>query len=231
MAVGIKFVFDMVSDLTRKDKAGYMSADEFNRSVAQAQDVLMQFYYQQYEDTQRIVDSLMPFVKALNIPISTGYCDFPEDYRHRLEVGYLYIQNSEECGGGEPTIEPYPMTYLNANEEMETLRSAIRKPSIPKRLFYHSFVNNKIKVFPQSLTGYIHFKYIQQPPAAIYGVTLDVANDQENYNPATSVDFIWNDQDAHHLVDLLLLFKGIAIRETALLEWIKIKQGLTGEAP
>lgn len=229
--VSVKFVFDRVADLSRKDKAGYMSADEFNRDLAQAQDVLMQYYYEQYENTQRIVDSLMPFVKAQNLLINAGWVDLPSDYRHRLEVGYIYSENSNECGGGEPLQDPYPMRYLNANEEMETMQSAIRKPSLAKKLFYHLFLNNRIKVLPSGLVGYIYFKYIQVPPEAIYGVTLDVVNDQQNYDPSTSINLIWNEQDAHHLVDIMLLFKGIAVRESALIEWLQQKQGITQSAP
>lgn len=223
----IKFIFDRVQDLSRKDKAGYMSSEEFNRDFSQAQDILYEYYYERFEQTQEIVDSINPFHKEVNLPISGGYCQLPQDYRHRTEVAYLLVENSDSCTPGEPTTTPYPMSYLNANEEQETLASAIRRPSLEKRIFRHSFINNKLRVYPKNLTGYIAMKYLAKPPAAVYGVTLDVANDQENYDPATSIDPIWNDQDGHHLIDIMLLFKGIETRETALIEWIGAKRNIT----
>jgi hypothetical protein len=136
------------------------------------------------------------------------------------------MENTDACGGAEPKVDEWDMTYLNANEERETKQSAIRKPDISTKCVYHAFVNNRIKVLPQTLLGYIKLKYLKVPPAAIYGVTLDVANDQENYNPATSVNSIFNDQDTQNLVDLMLFYKGIEVRETPLLEWVGLRRQL-----
>ena len=225
--IDIDFIFERVQDLSRKDKAGYMSSVEFNRDFSQAQDILYEYYYEQFERNQEIVDSLNPFHKEVQLVISNGYCELPEDYRHRTEVGYLKVFNANACGPNEPTISPYPMPYINANEERETLASAIRRPNIEKNRFYHTFINNKIRVLPTSLVGYIVIKYLATPPTAIYAVTLDVANDQENFDPIKSINPIWNEQDAHHLVDLMLLFKGIEVRESALIEWVRLKQQYT----
>jgi hypothetical protein len=224
--ISVQLVFERVQDLSRKDKAGYMSSEEFNRDLGQAQNILFRYFYQQFEDRQQIVDSLNPFHKTVNLPIANGFCEFPADYRHRTEVGYLFVENPL-CGLEQPTVEPIPMPYLNANEVMETLVSAIRKPSKEKKRVYHTFINNKIEVHPYSLTGYIKFKYLAVPPTAIYATTLDLANDQENYDPLNSIDLIWNQQDTDNLVDLLLFFKGLEVRESALLEWVGMKKQFT----
>ena len=221
--INVQYIFEAVNDLTRKNNAGYTSSEEFNRHLNQCQDMLMRYYYKLFEEGQIIVDSLMPFLKQSNLIIGPGsQVAFPNDYRYRLEVGYLEI-NNPDCGQNEPTIKPSPCHYLAANEVMETLSSPIRKPSKAKGIYKHTFINNNIQLYPLDLTGYIHFKYIRKPIQAEYNTTVDVVNRIEVYDPLTSVNLEWLDQDRDNLVDLLLFMKGIALRETALISWVQQK--------
>lgn len=224
--VQVKLIFDRVATLSRKDKAGYMSADEFNQDLAQAQELLMQFYYERFEREQIVVDSLMPFLKEVQLPILNGFVDFPTDYRHRLQLEYLYTYNDGCCEDSSTIAEPYPMDYLNANEVAYNESSPIRKASINKKIFRHTFINNKIKVFPKNLLGQVNLKYLIQPPVALYAVTLDVVNQQENYDDANSINLQWLEQDAQNLSDIMLFFKAIATRESALMEWLGAKQNI-----
>jgi len=77
------------------------------------------------------------------------------------------------------------------------------------------------------LTGYVNFKYIRDPRVAKYGVTIDVVNRIEVYDPLTSVDPEWLAQDTDNLVDLILMFQGLAIRENAIIQWLQQKNQFT----
>jgi hypothetical protein len=216
-----QFIFDRVAALSKKDKAGYMSAQEFTDDLNQAQEILMEYYYDRFEDSQKTVDSLQPFIKESNLPISNGFVAFPSDYRHRVEVSYNLTEKNCE---GPPKLVKCPMPHLHINERSETLQSSVRRPSLKKKRFYHSYVNNKLQVFPSDLLGTVCFTYIIQPPEAKYAVTIDVFNDEENYDPINSIDLIWNAQDSEELVSIMLLFKGIQVRESALIQWVNEKQ-------
>lgn len=221
--ISVKFIFDSVQDLAKKDNSGYTSSEEFNRHLAKVQDILMRYYYLLFEEKQIIVDSLNPFIKELRLQIGDkGIVQFPEDYRHRLEVGNLEI-TKPDCGEVYPNITPRPCPHLAANEVMETLASPVRKPSRRRRVYYHTFVNNYIQLYPDDLTGYIHFKYLIDPPVATYATTFDTVNRIQVFDDTNSVDLIWNPQDRDNIVDLLLLFRGIAIRESALIQWVQQK--------
>jgi len=222
--IPVEYIFNATNDLTRKNNAGYTSSEEFNRHLNQCQDMLMRYYYKLFEESQIVVDSLFPFLKELQLIVGTnGIVPMPDDYRYRLEVGYLEVFNAacEETGG--PTIQPKPMHYLAANEVIETLSSPIRKPSKEKRIYKHTFVNNYMQVYPKDLTGYVNFKYVRDPLQAVYATTFDSINRIQVFDSSNSVDLEWLDQDRDNLVDLLLLMKGISIRETALTQWIMQK--------
>ncbi len=123
-----------------------------------------------------------------------------------------------------PTTNTVGMQHLKTGEVMKTLSSAIRKPKIDvvkqTGKFAYTFVNNMIKVYPKELTGSIYFKYITDPPVSLYNVTIDLVNQEEDYDPATSIDLQWGEQDQTNLVDLMLFFKGIQVREGELLQWV-----------
>ena len=221
--INVQYIFEAVNDLTRKNNAGYTSSEEFNRHLNQSQDILMRYYYKLFEEGQIIVDSLMPFLKQSNLIIGTNaQVAFPDDYRYRLEVGYLEI-NNPDCGQTQPTITPTPCHYLAANEVMETLSSPIRKPDKNKGIYKHTFVNNVIQLYPLDLSGYIHFKYIRKPVQAKYATTIDTVNRIEVYDPINSIDLEWLEQDRDNIVDILLFMKGISLRESALINWVQQK--------
>jgi len=230
--INVQYIFEATNDLTRKNNAGYTSSEEFNRHLNQCQDMLMRYYYKLFEESQIIVDSLLPFLKEVQLTIGTkGVVQLPVDYRYRLEVGYLEILNAG-CEGGAPNVKPKPMHYLAANEVIETLSSPIRKPSKAKGIYKHTFVNDAMYVYPIDLTGYVNFKYIADPIQAAYNTTVDTVNRIEVYDSATSVNLQWNEQDRDNLVDLLLLMKGISIRESALTQWVAQKnQYLSNKQP
>jgi len=240
--ISVQKVFNRVRDLSRKDKAGYMSSEEFNRDLSEAQTLLMDYYYKMFEQHQRALDSLEPFIKVTNLPILNQFCEFPTDYRHKLEAGYCFTKNSTKkaadcdianignnCIVGNPTVDVRGMQHLNSNEVLKTLSSSIRKPKINLEKgtgkFAYELVNNKIKVYPKELNGFVQWKYIADPTEALYNTTLDIANQEEDFNPTDalinpSVDLAWNEQEQPQLVSLMLMFKGIEVRETALIQWV-----------
>ena len=100
MAISVQNLFLRVQDLSRKDKAGYLSNDEFNRNLADSQDLLMEYYYRRFEESQDVVDVLHSFIQEARLPIGAGgFVDLPTDYRHRLDVLVEVVQNADERGG------------------------------------------------------------------------------------------------------------------------------------
>ena len=225
-SVSIRKLFLRVNnDLSRKDKAGYSSDEEFNRDVEECQTLLMEYHYNNFEENQGTLDALEPFIKEVLLPINNQFCEFPLDYRHKLEAGYVISTNQKDidCKVGNPTQEPKDMRHLNANEVKKTLTSPIRNPTLKNGLFAYTFVNHKIKVFPKDLVGHISWKYLMDPPAGFYATTVNNVTEELDFDAAKSIDLEWNEQQQPELVDLLLFFKGLQIRESLLITWVKQK--------
>lgn len=210
------------NDLARKGKAGYSSSDEFNRDVRDCQNLLFEFYAAKYDQSQAVKDSLAPFFTQADIAIGSGVVAFPSGYRHLLMASFLDIQNV----AGSAKITVRPMQWLSTNEVGLTLASAIRKPVYPGRLAFEQ-ISTGIKVYPETLSGSCRLHYLAAPPEAKRGYTVNLTTFEEDLDVPTTIDLVWGEQDETNLIDLLLFFKGIQIRETELLQWIGMKKQIS----
>lgn len=214
--INVDTIFLSLRDLSKKDKGGYLSSDEFNRMCPMVEGALFLWYFDQYEKTQSFPEALQPFiVPSVQINVAGGFAPYPANLAHKIEVHALRITPSP---GAEPVIEPIMSRYLHALEVGETLRSSIRRPDLSKGKAYHTLLPDGVQVFPYS-TPAITLKYLRYPTYAVRGYTLDTVNDEEDYSAGTSSNFEWPDTQRGNLIDLFLLYLGLEIRETELVQW------------
>jgi hypothetical protein len=224
--ISTQYIYERVSDLIQKQQAGYMSSSSFNRDIEAANLVLFEYYFVQYELTKKIANAMTPFL--LEVPIASigttnfsSIFDYPADLFHETELKFEKTVN-KECGN---EVSIVPIDYLQDNEEAYTLSSPIRRPNLDKNIIRWNRKNNKIHVYPKEIKE-VYIKYLKQPRTPVYSVTL-VSNPQQDievYNPLLSVDFEWDMQEAENIVDLILLYQGMQLRETAIIQFAKAKQ-------
>lgn len=223
MPISVQYLREQDANLAAKNQAGYITDSEFNGNLRSAELTLYEYYFRIFEQSSQIVDALNPFIVETTIQLTNGIGDFPSDYRHRLEVGYTWMKN--DCYSGAPKIDEIPVDYMQANEEREVLSSAIRKPSIEKKIIRHTFKNDKIYVYPKEVRE-INFKYLKEPVFGVYASTLvsNANGDFDQFDPANSIDPQWPVQETNNLLDLLTFYRGIELRSTALIEFARLKQ-------
>lgn len=210
--IPIDRVFQTVSALSRKGSTGYHSNDDFNNQIILAQTLLFGWYFEQYEKNQSVPDALIPFLEQPVLPIVAGLVAYPANYRHRIEVQVGYTS------AGATTWHSCP--YVKTAAEILAAERFVRRPNVEKRRFAHTLAKGGIKVLPESFDGVVKFKYLADPPAAVRAVTVNVAQDVENYNPVGSVDLIWGAQDEQNIIDILLYLKGVQTRQSELIQWV-----------
>ena len=143
-------LWESVRDLTRKDHAGYTSKEEFNRLVANAQSDLFEYYIGVCQIDARAKMALQwLIVEATLTKALPQYYNLPSTFRYPLNVGAVVIE-SADC---TPSIDNYPSDEWSSDEDLLTLRSPIRKPSIEKRRFAHEFIGGQIKMWQKTSLG------------------------------------------------------------------------------
>ena len=219
--ISVEYIFKRVNDaLSRKNQAGYSSVSDFNGDLRDTENILYEFYYKDYEVNQKISDALAVFIKESDLPIKNGYVSIPTDYRHPLEMAYKYALSKEDCTS---TMEEVLMDKLQSNEERDTLASAIRKPSLENKLLYWVQMSDKFRIRPMELIGSATFKYLRQPIFGVYSTVVDTVREMEVYNSATSKDLEWKESEMVGIIDIMLLHKGIEIRDNELVQFAQAK--------
>lgn len=228
--INIEEVFQTVSALISKDKAGYMTNADFNRISKMSELLLWTYMAEHYESDILLGEDMVPFTVQANVLLNTGSkCPIPADSGAVQQIWWRRVTNSIDCGIN-PTVDEIKVKYLEKLELANTLDSPIRMPSKSAPRIYWAHVAQGIRVYPDLTGQYITVDYLRMPVYAVRAVTLDVANDQQNYDSSLSTQYEWGENNQTNLIDLILLHYGLSIRDTAITQWAAQKQPLVNQS-
>lgn len=212
----------MVRELLPKDDSGYFSTDEFNRRSKIAEQMLMRFYVNHFEEHGVIPDAMYPFneIAALSLDSNSRFT-IPANFVRRNVLFYKKVTNAA-TPGDEPTIERISVGYLEKSELTETLNSVIRGPEYPGRMYY-TFYANKAQVYP-SITGVVEFDYVRTPVYGVRGVEIDPDTLKEDYDSASTTDYEWPEHEMENLVSLILMQFGVILKESDIVQYAMATQ-------
>ena len=206
--IAVQTLYQECQDLLRTFQGGYLSNDEFNRLVNQAQNYLFKTLLEDSSVDRYINESLSPFRKEATVTKSSGIYTTPTDFAEIREVAVEFILSS-----GETEYRPcYLITDLGL-----TLTSPIRKPT--KVTFgYTKDVN--FKIYPSSNVRML-LKYFSKPVQAERKVTY--SDDDETYTPTGTVNLEWNETDKSMVLDMMLFYAGVAANMPDIANWIQLR--------
>lgn len=208
--IGINSLYILVNDLLRKDHAGWISSDEFNRLVNLSQEVLFEFY-NDTRDEREANNVLEVFEKtAMLTASSAGFFALPNDYKDRIEAALVTVSCGEKLWA--------PIDYLRRQTEFRTLSSPIRKPTLKRPKYV--IRSGVMEVFPE-VKGGVKLRYYRKPAEAERGFNLNTTTFEEEYDAGSSTDLEWGEGQTDNFVDLLLYYKGLTLRETELIQWVQ----------
>jgi len=198
---------------TAKNKQdGYLSPDDFNLVINQAQRSYMDYLlgeYQKYQvgrpisvvefgQNERVRQSISPLIYNAILPISsaTGIAPFPNDYEYTDAMFSVYGQ--------------YDIRFIQQDRQDSYLHSSI-DPIVtnPVYLIRHEGFN----FFPDRPYGENQAKmsYVRKPPSIVWGYNLD-SNGIPVYNPATSQQPVWGDSDMMNIIVRALQLVGVNLQ-------------------
>jgi hypothetical protein len=215
--IGINGFYDTITKyLVLKGKGGYGTNAQFNDDVRRMQTMLQNYFINRYAESNVIEESLSPFITQQTITLTDYTAPKPTSFRHKISAKYQYSINNDDFSNS--SLQEFPLIELRANEWDATHDSVIRGANKEKERGYYGIMSDTMRFSFNK--GDVIVTYIKTPPTAVRQVTLDVATDNENYNPTGTVDLIWNESDENNLIDIMLWFKGIQIRESEIMNWV-----------
>lgn len=206
-------VYELCKFCVAKNTAqGYLSPDDFNRTINVAQRSYIDYLlgqYQQYRakrpipivalgETQRIRTSLAPLISEefISVDIASGIGQFP----------YGFMQVDAMWGNyGYYNIRFTEQDRLSAN-----VRSVIDTPTNDTNAVY-IIRHEGFQFFPHEI-GSVTCSYVQDPPYITWGYTNDPVTGIPVYNPATSSQPVWDNTDILNIVVRALAIIGVNLQ-------------------
>ena len=212
----IDIVYKLVLQLMAKHiTGGYLSPDEFNRYALIAQNQKIDDDIKQYRSS-RNMETISSFVVSnYSLPVVNGIATKPSDYR-QFESAYY-----TDFSSGQP--------YVCAFEELEgdefnwRLGSELDTPSLD----YPALVvrDTTIEVSPKDI-DFVKLTYIKYVPNPEWAFVTPVVS-RFVYDPTTSVQFAYGEDDIPDLVNRIVKLAGIEIGDNELYGQASREQQIT----
>lgn len=208
--ISVQSLWLTIRDLTRKENiGGYLQNDEFNRQINLCQDILFDHYYD-HKNESEARQSLTYFESSALISKSSGVYQLPANYKKKMEAAL--VVNSQY----------YPVHFPARDELLMSLSSAVRGPSIERKVVVGKIREADIQIWPDT-NNQLFLQYYKIPTAAARAVTVDIGEIEEVYDSGSTVDLEWPADKIGDFVDLMMLFKGVVMRDSSLVQWVQAR--------
>lgn len=184
-----------------------------------------------WQRTQRISDSLAPFVqKSVLIVDTDGIALKPDgvnvrdavtgevlpEYLHVSSFRFNFVKQTKlACGSITTTSKEVPLEEVPDELLGGRLSSNVCQPT--RRFPIVSLYEDRFEIHPKNLQRVI-FTYIRKPATPKWAYTLD-SNGRPVYNSTGSQDFEAPDSEHNNIIARMCAYAGINLRENDLSAW------------
>lgn len=207
-------VYRIMRFIARKNQLASLSPQDFQDSFNSAQRNYYDFLVGRLEQyrydspkprvslamTDNVVSRLTPFQQTSTVTVTSGNATKPADFNKLLSM---------------TTPNSYAVYRYEENRLAQRLADSI-DPVNEENAFYVED-NGKWVVYPATITS-VKVKYLKLPTNVVWGYTVD-GNGRPIYNPSTSTDPLWMDNDIDELIGRACKILGISIKENALVSY------------
>lgn len=212
--MNVNEVYQLILYIVNKNQNGYLSPDEFNLTINQAQVSYMDYLAGQFQQYQA------------GRPIPTVQWGNNETTRQRV-TPFIYNELLTVDAYG---FAAYPYGFLIT----DTMWTGIYgKVKFVQQDYLSNYLNSRItpvatnpiylieregfRFYPSNITQ-ARISYIRQPNEIVFGYTLD-SNGLPVYNPATSVDPEWQELDLLEIISRALRMIGVNLQSGVITQY------------
>ncbi len=217
-------IYVLMQDILAKNiQQGYLSPDDFNTYINQAQRSYLDYLlgeYQQYQtkrpiavvsfsQNERVRTSIAPLIYNTILPVdsNTGIASFPYNFQQVDAMWGIYGF--------------YNIRFTQQDRLQSNYRSVIDPvQENPIYLIKHE----GFQFYPEDI-GQARLSYVRTPPTIEWGYTPD-SNGIPVYNAATSSQPVWADPDIYNIIVRALAMAGVQLQLNVVMGYSEnIKKG------
>ncbi len=221
--MNINTVKEVCELITNKNQAGSLTPARFNTAcqsvnwewfnACYGQPVLSKNGQQAndlfWQSTEKITNNLRPFIKKVVLQIDpTGKANKPTDFVQTSSVRYWY---------GTKQVE---VQMINDGSISTYTGSELFTPTKYNPIY--CVYGDRIQFYPKDL-GRVEFTYLRTPATPVWGYTTSVSG-RPVYDPTTSVDFEFPEENINEIVMRICSLWGVSIRENQIIQYSKQQQ-------
>ena len=203
----INEVYEVFLQMVNKAQTGgYFNAANFNNYCDYAQNSIINELSEIADYNQRVISLSSEVLKTVIINVTNGIAATPSDYLIYLDANAMFYDNEAN------KFEEYPLDYISKAERGERFRSKIVSP---ERDYPIATENTSGLLIEPTDVSRIKLTYYFKPDAPEWVGTDTVP---PVFDPNASTDFVLGDKFKNILVNKILSYAGIEIREPYLLQ-------------
>lgn len=207
-------VYSIMRFIARKNQLESLSPVEFQHSFNVAQRNYYDFLVGRVEQyrydkptprvglnmTDNVVSRLTPFQLTATVSVTTGTANKPADFNKLLAM-------------------TTPLNYEVKRIEQDRLANRLNDSIDPVNEQNAFYVEQSTSwtIYPTSLAT-VSVRYLKIPTNVVWGYTLD-GSGRPVYNPVSSTNPVWKDNDIDEIVGRALKILGVSIKENVLISY------------
>ena len=219
MAINVDTVYKTVLLIINKEQRGYLTPNEFNKIATKVQLDIINEYFETINQQSRVFQN------------ETEYGNRYKTVQENLDAFKTIGDCTYNAGSTPPsfTLPTSPTFYklgtviYDNNIEAEVVQrhelaklnlSTLTKPS--KRFPVYINENNKLILYPQTITSDVQVTYVKKPADVVWNFTS--ANGYYEYDSVGSVNFELDIVEQNNVIVRTLLHAGIVIKDPTIIE-------------
>ena len=209
------FMYRIIQYALNKDQGGYVTPDEFDLIINQAQFSWCQYLigeYQQYQNqrsqarvswgqNQNVRESLSPVIYGYILnPDINGLAAYPYDYQKTDAMTSIY---------------GYNRIRFASQDRLFSFMNSVIEPIATNPIYLVNDVG--FQFYPANI-GQARLSYVRTPPRIIWGYYLD-DNDIPVYDEGQSANPVWNDVDCLEIIARALRLVGCNLQSSVVSQY------------
>lgn len=217
MAINVDTVYRTVLLITNQQERGYVTPDEFNKIADQVQLGIFEKYMSDLNQQTRIPENDTEYANRVkNIDEKLGI--FKNIGTPTFNSGVFELDSlTDFYRFGSVIVDDYIEAQMVDNGEVyRILRSPLIAPTRKQPLFI--LQENKVKLYPSSIVSGVDITYLKKPASPVWASTSHPTLNVPIYDAGNSVDFELHASEQTDLINGILLYLGIVIKDPTLIE-------------
>ncbi len=223
MSVNVNTLYTRSQDIANNAQgSGYLDPDTWNNFANLVVEDILNEEFKVFQNTQIITDTLKPWIKKILLPVNSGICAYPNNFRYYIASRTYDLESYKTlvttCGtnGTEPDYSVLAEVDIKLIDNDKFGKRSISK-LLPPSYEYPIMVSyyDGFHITPNDI-GILILDYLRQPATIKWNYQISTSTGLPEYVATGSTDFDGDAGLQNKIITGILTYFGFSVREAEL---------------